>query len=102
MGLADPPRPDAAALIAQLTRLGVRMRIATGDVVKTARAIGAQVGLGTHVCQAAARGCKRPGGLRPRHEFTADADNRLWLTDITPRPVSATLTFVSHRPGSTR
>ncbi len=33
VGLSDPPRPDAAAVIAQLERLGVRVRMATGDGV---------------------------------------------------------------------
>ncbi len=52
VGLADPPRPDAANLIAQLTRLGVRVRMATGDALETACAIGAILGLGTRVCEA--------------------------------------------------
>jgi H+-transporting ATPase len=51
VGLADPPRPDAANLIAQLTQLGVRVRMATGDALETARAIGAKLGLGTRVCE---------------------------------------------------
>jgi len=52
VGLADPPRPDAANLIAQLTLMGVRVRMATGDALETARAIGAKLGLGTRVCEA--------------------------------------------------
>ena len=60
VGLADPPRPDAAALIAQLTQLGVRVRMATGDAVETARAMGAQVGLGTRVCEASGSVTKDP------------------------------------------
>jgi len=52
VGLSDPPRPDAADLIKQLTRLGVRVRMATGDALETARAIGARLGLGTRVCEA--------------------------------------------------
>ena len=52
VGLADPPRPDAAALIAQLQQLGVRVRMATGDALETAQAIGAQLGLGARVCHA--------------------------------------------------
>ena len=53
VGLSDPPRPDAAALIAQIRQLGVRVCMATGDAEETARAIGALLGLGTRVCQAA-------------------------------------------------
>ncbi|MDD4887628.1 MAG: HAD-IC family P-type ATPase, partial [Thiomonas sp.] len=49
-GLSDPPRPDAADLIAQIKQLGVRVCMATGDAEETARAIGAQLGLGTRVC----------------------------------------------------
>ncbi|MDE1952964.1 MAG: HAD-IC family P-type ATPase [Betaproteobacteria bacterium] len=52
VGLTDPPRPDAAALIAQIRELGVRVCMATGDAEETARAIGAQLGIGTRVCQA--------------------------------------------------
>jgi len=52
VGLSDPPRPDAADLIKELTRLGVRVRMATGDALETARAIGARLGLGTRVCEA--------------------------------------------------
>ncbi len=52
VGLSDPPRPDAAALIAQIRELGVRVCMATGDAEETARAIGAQLGIGTRVCQA--------------------------------------------------
>ena len=54
VGLADPPRPDAAALISQITQLGVRVCMATGDAQETARAIGARLGLGTRVCEAQA------------------------------------------------
>ena len=50
VGLSDPPRPDAANLIVQLTQLGVRVRMATGDSLETARAIGIKLGLGTRVC----------------------------------------------------
>jgi len=52
VGLSDPPRPDAADLIKQLIQLGVRVRMATGDALETARAIGARLGLGTRVCEA--------------------------------------------------
>lgn len=56
VGLADPPRPDAAALISELKQLGVRVRMATGDSLQTARAVGAALGLGTRVCEAGAPG----------------------------------------------
>ncbi len=56
VGLADPPRADAAQFIAELTRLGVRVRMATGDSLQTARAIGARLGLGVRACTAADQG----------------------------------------------
>ncbi len=60
VALSDPPRPDAAELIAQLTRLGVRVRMATGDALETARAIGARLGLGTRVCEARGDALRNP------------------------------------------
>ena len=60
VGLADRPRPDAADLIAQLKTLGVRVRMATGDSLETARAMGALLGLGTRAWQA---GDAEPGHI---------------------------------------
>ena len=54
VGLSDPVRPDAAEVIAGLQGLGVRVRMATGDALETARAVAAQLGLGTRVCDATA------------------------------------------------
>jgi H+-transporting ATPase len=50
VGLSDPPRDDAAELIAKLGQLGVRVCMATGDALETARAIGQRLGLGTRIC----------------------------------------------------
>ncbi|MFX1677274.1 plasma-membrane proton-efflux P-type ATPase [Paraburkholderia sp. A2WS-5] len=50
IGLSDPPREDAAELIAKLGQLGVRVCMATGDALETARAIGQRLGLGTRIC----------------------------------------------------
>jgi H+-transporting ATPase len=60
VGLSDPPRADAADLIAQLTQLGVRVCMATGDAMETARAIGAKLGLGTRVCEAQGAHAQNP------------------------------------------
>jgi H+-transporting ATPase len=60
VALSDPPRPDAADLIAQLTQLGVRVRMATGDSLETARAIGAKLGLGTRVCVTSGNDLQNP------------------------------------------
>ncbi len=45
LGLADPPRPEVPAAIAQCRRAGVRLIMMTGDYPVTALAIARQVGL---------------------------------------------------------
>jgi len=45
VGLADPPRPEVPAAIAECRRAGVRVVMMTGDHPVTARAIAQQVGL---------------------------------------------------------
>ena len=60
VGLSDPPREDASNLIVELTRLGVRVRMATGDSLETARAIGKKLGLGTRVCAAQGLATQNP------------------------------------------
>lgn len=49
VGLEDPLRPDSATAVRRLQELGVRAVMVTGDGPATARAIGAQVGIGTRV-----------------------------------------------------
>lgn len=50
IALSDPPRQDAAGLIASLRNLGIRVRMATGDAAVTARAIASSLGLGSRIC----------------------------------------------------
>lgn len=45
VALADPPRPDAAALIERLSGLGVRVIMLTGDSLATGKAIATLVGI---------------------------------------------------------
>lgn len=45
IGLADPPRPEVPAAIAQCQQAGIRVVMMTGDHPATARAIAEQVGL---------------------------------------------------------
>ena len=45
--LADTPRKDAAGLVQALRGLGIRILMVSGDSAATARAVAAQVGLGT-------------------------------------------------------
>ncbi|HVA26772.1 MAG TPA: HAD-IC family P-type ATPase [Candidatus Baltobacteraceae bacterium] len=52
IALSDPPRPDSAALIAQLKTLGVRTIMVTGDAATTATIVAGNVGLNGAVCSA--------------------------------------------------
>jgi H+-transporting ATPase len=52
LGLADPPREDAAGLIAALANRGVRTVMVTGDAPQTAAVIAREVGLTGPVCPA--------------------------------------------------
>ncbi|SFR63252.1 cation-translocating P-type ATPase [Halogeometricum limi] len=48
-GLLDPPRPEVADAIAETRRAGISVKMITGDNPATARAIAAQVGIGSGV-----------------------------------------------------
>ena len=50
VALSDPPRPDSAALIAQLRALGVRVVMVTGDAPATAGIVAKAVGLDGKIC----------------------------------------------------
>jgi H+-transporting ATPase len=50
IALSDPPRPDSAALIAELRGLGVRAVMVTGDAPATAAIVAHDVGLDGKVC----------------------------------------------------
>ncbi|HUX67817.1 MAG TPA: HAD-IC family P-type ATPase [Terriglobales bacterium] len=50
IALSDPPRPDSAALIAELRRLGVRAVMVTGDAPATAAIVAQAVGMPGKVC----------------------------------------------------
>ncbi len=52
VALSDPPRPDSAALIAQLHTLGVRVVMVTGDAPATAGIVAKAVGLAGPICPA--------------------------------------------------
>jgi len=65
IALQDPPRADAAAVIAQLQQLGVRVMMVTGDSQPTARHIAQSVGIGNRTCPAQAiTEAVVPGGTR--------------------------------------
>jgi H+-transporting ATPase len=61
IGLSDPPRADSAALIAELSTLGVRTVMVTGDAPATAANVAHAVGLVGNVCPPGAL----PAALRP-------------------------------------
>ncbi|MFM7677141.1 MAG: cation-translocating P-type ATPase [Synechococcus sp.] len=45
-GMLDPPRPEAIAAVAACQAAGIRVKMITGDHLKTARSIARQIGLG--------------------------------------------------------
>jgi H+-transporting ATPase len=61
IALSDPPRPDAAKLIAELRALGVRTVMVTGDAPATAEIVAREVGLEGPVCPPG----PIPAGVRP-------------------------------------
>ncbi|WP_298283284.1 HAD-IC family P-type ATPase [Acidocella sp.] len=76
LGLADPPREDAARLIAALHDLGVRVVMVTGDAPETAQVIAKAVGITGEVCDAsrsatlaAPDGCGVFAGVFPEQKF---------------------------------
>jgi H+-transporting ATPase len=50
--LFDPPRPDSTLVIEDLSRLGVDVKMLTGDQVAIAKETCRQLGLGTHILDA--------------------------------------------------
>ncbi|GAB3550282.1 cation-transporting P-type ATPase [Noviherbaspirillum agri] len=46
IGIIDPPREEATAAVAECTAAGIQVKMITGDHAETARAIGAQMGIG--------------------------------------------------------
>ena len=50
IALSDPPRPDSAALVTELHKLGVRTVMVTGDAPATAAIVAKAVGLDGAVC----------------------------------------------------
>ncbi|WAC04381.1 MAG: plasma-membrane proton-efflux P-type ATPase [Methanoregula sp.] len=49
IGLFDPPREDSAATVADAKKLGINVKMVTGDHVAIAQEISGQVGLGTNI-----------------------------------------------------
>ena len=65
LGLSDPPRKDAAELVARVRDLGIDCLMLTGDDVAIAREVASEVGMGGHVLRAGElRGLPDPERLR--------------------------------------
>ncbi|NLI28337.1 MAG: plasma-membrane proton-efflux P-type ATPase [Acetobacter sp.] len=60
--MLDPPRPDAAATIAQAKKLGLSVKMVTGDDIAIGSEISHQLGLGEHLLKA---GDIFPSGMNP-------------------------------------
>jgi H+-transporting ATPase len=63
IALSDPPRTDSASLISELSALGVRTVMVTGDAPATAAIVAREVGLEDSVC---------PAGPLPEHVKPSD------------------------------
>jgi H+-transporting ATPase len=50
IALSDPPRPDSAGLLRELTQLGIRTVMVTGDAPATASIVARRIGLSGAVC----------------------------------------------------
>jgi H+-transporting ATPase len=59
--LHDPPRVDSAATIAEAEKLGLSVKMVTGDRVEIAREVAREVGLGERILDADALGQEGPG-----------------------------------------
>ncbi len=59
--LHDPPRDDSAATLAEATRLGLAVKMVTGDRVEIAQEVGREVGLGDRILEAGALEQGGPG-----------------------------------------
>ena len=49
VGKGDPPRPDTPELIGELRKLGVKVKMLTGDNAVVARSIASEIGLGDRI-----------------------------------------------------
>jgi magnesium-transporting ATPase (P-type) len=72
LGIADPPRPEAIAAVAACRQAGIRVKMITGDHALTARAIGAEMGIGA--------GDRVVTG--PELEDAADERLREWVREV--------------------
>ncbi|RAL30826.1 plasma-membrane proton-efflux P-type ATPase [Rhodococcus sp. AQ5-07] len=72
--LFDPPREDAETTIATARKMGVSVKMVTGDAIAIAKETAAKVGLGTHILDAAGLGDvkKEETPARVRSIETAD------------------------------
>ena len=74
LALSDPPRPEARSIIAELKKLGVRVRMVTGDSMATARVVAAELGMpgvviGGREDIAQGRICDIYAGVYPEDKF---------------------------------
>ncbi len=78
LGLADPPRPDAARLVEQLRQLGIRVVMVTGDGLATAAAIAGRLGLGQRAVRGDVLRRMGEGGFPGRREGATTGHETEW------------------------
>ncbi len=96
--LADPPREDSASTIAAATRLGVKVKMVTGDALAIGKQIAFQVGIGTNLMDAeelisantapttTPTGRRTPQDGAPHRLQAAPPRSRTWSSTLTVSP----------------
>jgi H+-transporting ATPase len=73
LGLSDPPRKDSKKMLDELKKLGIRVRMVTGDTELTAKTMAKLIGLGDNVCSKEKfknpAGCDVFAGVFPEDKF---------------------------------
>jgi H+-transporting ATPase len=74
VGIQDPPRPDARALIAELREQGVGVKMLTGDSQAVAQHVAQEVGLGSRILDGVEFRQAVPAGLADAGRRAEEAD----------------------------
>ncbi len=72
--LFDPPRPDSKETIATAEKMGVKVKMVTGDQLAIAKEMARQLGLGSNIVDAGVLMQGNDSGVRPTVEIINEAD----------------------------